>query len=1104
MENSTDNLKVFDIQRACVDDGPGVRTTIFFQGCNLRCVWCQNPEGLSLQGGPSDRNYSIDEIMDVVLRDKEYYFSTDSGVTLSGGEPLLQDMDSLINLLKSLKEEDIKVAVETSLHAPWENIKEVAPYIDLFLVDLKVVGNDDLHKEYTKQDPSLIHDNIEKLLDLDANIKFRMVMVPGHNDDEGNIRATSDFLKSIGYDSIELLKYHNLYEDKAERLGLEYEPLNITLEQGKESLEKGIKIFEKHGIKAETTDLESPRPEPNFTERVEKIRKDIREAKPGICIEDAKLRTEYYKKHGFKEPYEEGEFKKPGHIHRAECLSHILQNKEIEVYPKELLVGNFTSYRVGARTWPEYVGLVSAGMLYNADNGPTSFQAPTTDLLTFLTEIGPYWVNHSTVKKIWPENSDLIEFAARTLEWKRGMNFNILGVGHYIVNFERILNLGTTGLKEEIKEKQKEKPESSQDFYNGAIIALEGLEDFAQRYADHIQNLSKKEEELERREELAKMAEICEHVPKYPARTFHEALQSMLFLHIALCHESYENAISFGRLDQILYPYYKKDKEEGRITYEEAKELLSLFVLKMDELILGDNGDDFPPINKLFQTISTDQAITFGGVDQDGNDATNEITYMLIDICELQPLAADPAARVHEDSPPEYMERLTEIYTKGCPLPQLFNDEVYIESLLEHYDTTLEKARDYSIVGCVEPVASDDHFGNTDCANMNLSLPFLQALKGQEHDLWEYNPHLGMAELGTDFINHLLSDHIFRGKINLENVIKWVSNKTREEHEERKGLHDYNPPDNMDELIERFQERLNQMAKSVLSEHQRMEKIHRENYPTPLSSALYEGCVESGKSILEGGTTFNSSGIQAIAVTDVADSLHAINEVVFKNNLYTIEEVIDAIDSNFEGEFNQEIKEALEEVPKFGDDSSNEATEWVNKVLQIYNNALDSVDNCPRNGRYSAGYYALNLSNEYGRHSPALPSGREAGVPFANSLTPHYGMEQSNIFSPLNSIAEIDFTEHAENGTTATLTIDSALFSGSEGNKNLANIIKTFFEKGGMQLQPNVVNREMLLDAYENPEKYPDLMVRIAGYCERFNNLTDEMKLHIINRTQYS
>jgi pyruvate-formate lyase len=225
---------------------------------------------------------------------------------------------------------------------------------------------------------------------------------------------------------------------------------------------------------------------------------------------------------------------------------------------------------------------------------------------------------------------------------------------------------------------------------------------------------------------------------------------------------------------------------------------------------------------------------------------------------------------------------------------------------------------------------------------------------------------------------------------------------------------------------------------------------------------------------------------------------------VFKKKLFTMTEVIRACDGNFESLKGQRIRAALLAVPKFGDDSSREATEWVTKVMQMYNNALDSVKNGPRHGRYSAGYYALNVGDRYGKRTPALPSGRLKGVPLANSIIPHYGMEQADLLSSLNSIAGVNFTDHAENGTTVTFTIDTALFQGGEGVGKLAGIIKTFLTTGGMQMQPNVVNRELLIDAYKHPEKYPYLMVRIAGYCAYFRELTDELKLSIINRTCYS
>jgi len=1055
-------------------------------------VWCQNPEGQSFQGNiASDCNYSIDDIIEVVSRDKEYYSSTNGGVTLSGGEPLLQDSDDLIRLLKLLKKENIKVTAETSLHAPWKNISKIAPYIDLFLVDLKVVGDEDLHVKYTKQDSTLIHSNIKKLLDLNANIKFRMVMVPGFTDSESNIQATSAFLKSINYDSIELMKYHNLYEEKAKRLGLDLVSLNITPEQSLESIKNGVKLFNSYGIKAENTDLDSSRHKAVFTQRVKEIRKDIRESRRALCIESSKLKTEYYRKHGFK---------KPTPFHRAERLSYLMQNKKVIVYPWELLVGNFTSKRVAGQLWEEYHGILAILFLYNINRQkPISFKIPLKDRLYFYFRIFPFWVKYSLISKVYPKVSNLITAIGRASEMVTGLNNNLLAIAHFVVNFERILKLGTSGLIEEIRATQKEKPENNQDFYDGTIIALEGLEAFAQRYVDHLSSLSGKENDPERRRELEEMAEICKHVPKFPARTFHEALQSMVFLQIALCLESFENAISFGRLDQILYPYYKKDKEAGIITYEKAKELLCLFVLKMDEAVLTTDGNSFISAYKTVATCSTDQALTFGGVDKDGRDATNDITYMLLDACELQTYSLDMAAQVHKDCPAQYLERIAEIYINGCPIPQLFSDEIYIESIQRHYPTTLEQARNYAIVGCVEPNASDDHFGNTDCANMNLALPLLQAMKGHEHDLWNPGLRDHLLILNTNFYKFL-----FKGKSKLSRFITRICNSLVERRNIKKGLYIYNPPSNMDELLVRFQTQLIFLAKSILADHQEIERELRQNFTTPLASSLFKGCIESGKDVYEGGTTLNSSGIQAVGVTDVADSLHAINEVVYKKKLYNIYDIIYAIENNFQGGYNQQIRSALLAVPKFGDDSSHEATEWVNKVMQIYNNALDSVWFCPRNGRYSAGYYALNVGTRYGEKTQALPSGRLKGVPLANSVTPHYGMEQRDLLSSLNSIAGVNFTDHAENGTTVTFHIDSTLFQGTEGVRNLASIFKTFLTKGGMQLQPHVINREILLDAYKNPEKHKYLMVRIAGYCAYFNELTDEMKQTIINRTCYS
>jgi len=444
----TQKLNVLKIQRTCVHDGPGIRTTIFFQGCGLRCVWCQNPEALSLKPMPSPAvHYAIADVLEVVLRDKDYYLKTGGGVTLSGGEPLLQDPESLTHLLKKLKDEKIHIAVETSLHVPWENISKTAPYIDLFLVDLKVVGDEDLHRKCTKQDSRLIHDNIRKLLASKANIKFRMVMVPEYNDHEQHIKATADFLKSVNHKSIELLKYHNMYEDKAKRLGLVRESLNISPEQSLTAVKKAVELLKPLDIYAECEDLGNFRSKAVFTDRVHAIQKDIRKSGYHLCFETSKLKTKFYRKNGFK---------KPTHIHRAERLDYVLKNKQVRIYPHELLVGNFTSKRVGGQVWEEHYGILFSSILHQIHRQtPVAFQCSWKDRLYFYCRILPFWQKHCLLTKVNKTLSDLVLSISRLCEMNVGFNNNMAAIAHFIVNFERILTLGTTGISKNLKRHKK-------------------------------------------------------------------------------------------------------------------------------------------------------------------------------------------------------------------------------------------------------------------------------------------------------------------------------------------------------------------------------------------------------------------------------------------------------------------------------------------------------------------------------------------------------------------------------------------------------------------------------------------------------------------------
>jgi formate C-acetyltransferase len=317
-------------------------------------------------------------------------------------------------------------------------------------------------------------------------------------------------------------------------------------------------------------------------------------------------------------------------------------------------------------------------------------------------------------------------------------------------------------------------------------------------------------------------------------------------------------------------------------------------------------------------------------------------------------------------------------------------------------------------------------------------------------------------------------------------------------------LTSYSPPGSLDELMGRFRLRLTELVADILADHQTIERALGAGFHTPLASCLFDGCLGSGKDVYEGGATINTSGIQAVGVTDVADSLRVLQEVVFEKRLFTIDQVVRAMDADFEGEENRRIREALIAVRKFGDDEALDAHVWVNRVLEVYVEALAAAVHTTRNGKYVAGYYGLNVNRIYGMKTPSLPSGRLRGTPLANSICPHYGMQAADLTSALNAVAKVDFEKFAPNGTTLTSTIDAGLFPGQEGARNLAGLIRGYFNQGGMQFQPNLVSRDLLLDAYNNPGKHRDLVVRIAGYCAYFDDLSDELKKEILGRSYYA
>ncbi|MEA3224245.1 MAG: pyruvate formate lyase family protein, partial [Thermodesulfobacteriota bacterium] len=768
------------------------------------------------------------------------------------------------------------------------------------------------------------------------------------------------------------------------------------------------------------------------SQRFGRIKKELLSTPVHLCPERAYLITEYFKHYDDKT--------EPMVIRKAKALRHLLRNKSVRIYPDELIAGNMGSHRISALIQPELAGIfMSEELLWIDKRKTTPFQMPWADRLKLIFRIYPYWLTRNMVFRIFfPRILQLLRYAADQLNAKYYLIHEAGGIGHFLPNYEKMLKIGVKGYLEAMNGKKG-------DFHRAARIACEGVVDFAGRLAQEAERLAVKEKDKARGQELKEIARICNKVPRGPAETFHEALQSLWLTHMGVCLEGLNSAISFGRVDQSLYPYYKRDLEEGRITPEQAKELLLCFSAKATEhvFLLSERTSQY------HSGFLVAQAAIVGGMDKKGKDAVNDLTYLFLDVMEESGLR-DPnyQARIHAASPKDYLRRVADVARKGNAVPAIFSDEASIAALTSH-GYPLQEARDYGTVGCVELALPGKSFFSTDAGLFNLPLCLELALNCGRR----LNSRRQIGAATPEAIS-------FTG---------------------------------IDQVIDAFRMQVEHMVARMIGDLQMIEKGNRDYHPTPLSSLLVDGCIESGKDVTAGGALYNSSGIQGIGVADVADSLAALDDVVFKRRKYTMAQVLDAMHTNFST--NTKIRAELLKAPKFGNDHSL-PDGYANDVVYIFHSALAGHRNT-RGGPYVPGFYSVTSHIAFGRYVRALPSGRRDGEPFAPSLGPANGQDRMGPTALLNSVARIDSTL-APNGYALNLRFDPNTLAGEKGVDILSALVKGFFDSGGMEMQLNVLDPDMLEDARRNPGKYPGLVVRVAGYCAYFDDLPDAAKQEII------
>ncbi len=790
--------------------------------------------------------------------------------------------------------------------------------------------------------------------------------------------------------------------------------------------------------------LHRPPPSVALSARVRALHEEVRASPPAVSAERALLVTRYFRSRANRA--------KPIVQQKAEALATVLRQKQAHVYPRELLVGCFTPARVGGELYPELHGVAMLEDLLRFERrrvNPFVVSAATRRRL--LLEVVPFWLTRFLAMRVRPLPTAL-RFVGEQLRAVRYLINESGGISHFVPDYEGLLREGTTGLRRRAEARlAAEPPDSPGAYFLRAVQTVcDGLADFSDGYRRAAERQARDETDPQRRRELERIAEVCSRVPRLPARSFHEALQALVFAQIALNLESLDNSVSPGRLDQVLWPYYQRDLADGRLNRADALELLGCYAVKLCEIVPVFSSRT----TRFHGGLFNGQVVVVGGTDRAGRDATNELSELFVALMdELRTRQPNYHARLHRGSPPAFRARIAKALAGGSVSPALYNDEVIVP-VLRARGIGEADAYDYATVGCVEPVAAGRSFFSTDAALLNLPLCFELALNGGRR--FGQRRRIGAA---TPAAQHC---------------------RTTEE------------------VIALFRTQLEFMVGRLLGDLRLIEEANARWHPTPLTSLLIDGCVAAARDASAGGARYNGSGVQGVGVVEVGDSLAAIDTVVFQAKRATMAELITACRGGFHG--SDILRARLRNALKYGNDDPR-ADAFVARVMELFAATLAGRHNT-RGGDYAAGFYSVTAHQAFGEVVGALPSGRLAGAPFSSGLSPSNGADRTGPTAALQSVARLPL-HLARNGINVNLALDPWAVADAPGVRRLQELIDGGFAAGCMQLQVNVLSPEILRDARDHPGKYPGLLVRVSGYSAYFDDLSPEMKQEIIERTSH-
>ena len=825
--------------------------------------------------------------------------------------------------------------------------------------------------------------------------------------------------------------------------------------------------------------------------RIPKLIEALYAKMPVIESARAKLITESYKA-------TEGQ---PVITRRAEAFAHILRNIPIIIRDNELIVGSSTIAPRGCQTFPEF-----------------SYQWLEDELDTVATRTAdPFYIAEETkaelreVHKYWKgKTSSELATSYMAPEAIKAIEHNIFtpgnyfynGVGHVTVKYEEVLAIGYKGIIDKARA-ELEKCQvgdgnyaKKSHFLNAVIVSCQAVIEYAERYAELASQMAAECTDPVRKQELLQISENCSRVPANGATSFYEACQSFWFVQQLLQVESSGHSISPGRFDQYMYPYYKADIDKGIITREAAQELLDCIWVKLNDL----NKVRDAASAEGFAGYSLFQNLIVGGQDKYGNDVTNDLSVMCI-LASMHVHLPMPSLsiRVWNGSPHELLIKAAELTRTGIGLPAYYNDEVIIPAL-QNRGLTLEDAREYNIIGCVEPQKAGKTDGWHDAAFFNMCRP-----------------------LELVFSNGMDKGELIG--IQTGDVTKMTT---------------------FEEFFDAYKKQMEYCISLMVNADNAIDVAHSERVPLPYESCMVDDCLSRGLSVQEGGAVYNFTGPQGFGIANMADSLYAIRKLVYEDKKVSMEEYKQALAWNYDKGLDQqsvsdmsemilkgmqdagmavntdtakavlqtvmrlkptedqlrrftEIHHMIDEVPKFGN-AIDDVDYFARDVAYTYSRPLQKYMN-PRGGHYQAGLYPVSANVPLGGQTGATPDARYAHTPVADGVSPSAGKDVKGPTAAAISVSRLDHFI-VSNGTLFNQKFHPSALAGREGLEKFVALIRTFFDQKGMHMQFNVVDRETLLDAQKHPENYAHLVVRVAGYSALFTTLSRSLQDDIIRRTE--